>query len=74
MANAVTVEHKDGDILNMIFVDARKQLPIELKGEKQIDYVKHITFVVLISEDGMCNSKLQNFSCLKNITEVRQSR
>jgi hypothetical protein len=39
LANAINVGHKEGDILNMIFVDARKELPIELKAERKIDYV-----------------------------------
>ena len=70
LVNAVTIGHKEADILNMVFVDARKELPIEFKAERQIDYVKHMTFVVLISEDGMDNSKLQNLPCLKNISQV----
>ena len=58
MKSKTVISHREGDIINIIFVDARKETPKDIQAEGNIEFVTHITIAILIVEDGMNNSKL----------------
>jgi hypothetical protein len=68
------IDHREGDIISIIFVDARKALPKEmLVAEKPIQFVKQIMIGVLIEEDGANNSIHQTLPGLVNLISKRKS-
>lgn len=66
------IEHNEGDILNVLFVDAR-QIERCVKGFTKLSYVETVLIVCLLEEEGVNNSKRQFFPGLKNFVEARQS-
>ena len=57
MVRPFSIDHAEGDIISIVFVDARKPETVDLVGpEISLDFVKQYTIGVLLQEDGMDNS------------------
>jgi hypothetical protein len=59
LSEPVVLQHKEGNIINIVFFDTRKAEVT--RPEPRVDFVENVTVVVLVAEDGASNSKWQNF-------------